>query len=192
MALPPLPSLQESARVKRPVQTMNAFGGNSFGDMFGGGIDWGSVFGGGGGGGGSWDNSPSGTGWGFTPSGGWGIDFSGVGSQGSGFILPGGSGGPSGGDGGIFGPSIGITLPFPGGSSGSGAPGGTSIPGKILGAATGAVSSVLGIPAINWGRIAAFLLGLLLIAGGLYLLKPVQTVVNRSVRGLAETGEVAA
>jgi hypothetical protein len=42
------------------------------------------------------------------------------------------------------------------------------------------------LPSINWGRIAAFLLGLLLIAGGLYLIKDVRTTVNSNVRTLAE------
>lgn len=44
---------------------------------------------------------------------------------------------------------------------------------------------------IDWGRIAAILLGLLLIAGGLYLIKPVQKATNVTVKaaskGLAES-----
>lgn len=54
-----------------------------------------------------------------------------------------------------------------------GSTGGTSIPSKV--------ASMLGIPEINWGRIAAFLLGLLLIAGGIYLIstgKNVTTVIR--------------
>ena len=52
------------------------------------------------------------------------------------------------------------------------------------------------IPPINWGRLAAFLLGLLLIAGGLYLLKPTQQLIikpaKRALKSTAEAGEVAA
>lgn len=146
------------------------------------------------------DYSPSGTGWGFVPDQGWGWDAGGYSaSYGSGFTIGGGAGGGSvpGGGGGfpeiclgtwcVGGGGMTTNVPVPGsGSGGSGGGGATSIPGKIVAAATGAVSTALGIPAINWGRLAAFLLGLLLIGGGLYLLKPVQEVINRSVKGAAE------
>lgn len=69
----------------------------------------------------------------------------------------------------------------PAGGSGSGKT--VSIPSSPLGIATGMLSSLLGIPAINWGRIAAFLLGLILIAGGIYLIKPVQEAVHETIRG---------
>lgn len=36
---------------------------------------------------------------------------------------------------------------------------------------------------VSWSRIAALILGLLLIAGGLYLIKPVQQFVNKSAKG---------
>lgn len=107
------------------------------------------------------------------------------------FTIGGGSGGfgfPGGG-------GIGLGLPpiFGGGSGGSGG-GVTVTPVGIGGAIAGGLSSVLGIPAINWGRIAAFLLGLLLVAGGIYLIKPVQQVVNRTIKtsakGAAEGVEV--
>lgn len=79
------------------------------------------------------------------------------------------------------GPAIGINLPpITVGSGGSK----TTIGGTIAGAAGSALSSALGIPAINWGRIAAFLLGLLLIGGGLYLIKQV----NQSIKVVARTG----
>lgn len=50
-----------------------------------------------------------------------------------------------------------------------------------------AVDPALAAPpsALSVGRIAAFLLGLILIAGGLYLFKPVQEVVNSTVKGAA-------
>lgn len=57
-----------------------------------------------------------------------------------------------------------------------------------------AAGSVLGIPAINWGRIAAFLLGLILIAGGIYLIKPVNEIVAPVVKrgSRAAIGAIAA
>lgn len=97
--------------------------------------------------------------------------------------LPGGGGGGIGFPGGgisIGMPPISIGLPG-GGSSGGGA---TSV--SLGGAVGGALSSVLGIPAINWGRLAAFILGLILIAGGIYLIKPVQQVVNTNVKAGAK------
>lgn len=110
------------------------------------------------------------------------------GNEGCGFFDL-GCGGGIGGGGGIFGgggPTL--TMPPIGGSGGGG--GGTGKVTNVGFSVGGALSSVLGIPAINWGRLAAFLLGLLLIAGGLYLIKPVQQIVNRTVKetasGLAE------
>lgn len=96
-------------------------------------------------------------------------------------INPGGGGGIGGG-----GIGNGPTLTMPpitigGGSGGSGSTGKTTTVG-IGGAIAGGLSSVLGIPAINWGRLAAFLLGLLFIAAGLYLLRPVQQIVNQTVK----------
>jgi hypothetical protein len=42
----------------------------------------------------------------------------------------------------------------------------------------------LGIPGVGatWGRIGAFLVGLILVAGGVYLFKPVQEVVNKTAK----------
>lgn len=40
-----------------------------------------------------------------------------------------------------------------------------------------------GLGGLSWSRIAAFSLGLIFIAGGLYLFKPVQQVVNSTVKG---------
>lgn len=116
-------------------------------------------------------------------------------------FLPGGSIG-----GGLIGfpnPGVGsIGFPLPGtiqiggsnnprgsGSTG-GSSGGSSIPGAVAGVAGRALSSVLGIPSINWGRLATFLLALLLIAGGLYLIKPVQQIVVKPIKRAArEAGE---
>lgn len=108
-------------------------------------------------------------------------------------------GGGGGGDpfGGIFsggGPSIGMP-PI----GGTGNPGNlpkttpVSISGGLSAAipGLGGLSSVLGIPSINWGRLAAFLLGLLLIAGGLYLLRPVQQIVNATVKDTIKGAAVA-
>lgn len=71
-----------------------------------------------------------------------------------------------------------------GGGGGSGGGSGVKVTpvGAGVGPFGGLLSSVLGIPAINWGRIAAFLLGLILIAGGIYLIKPVQNVVNQTIK----------
>jgi hypothetical protein len=48
----------------------------------------------------------------------------------------------------------------------------------------GALGSMLGLGSfsISWGRIAAFLIGLILIAGGLFLLKPTQEIVQSVAR----------
>ncbi len=134
--------------------------------------------------------SPSGDGWGFSPDGGWGIDSSGFGFGGSGFTINpgGGTGGSTGGGfdlwnnlGGIVGGAI------------TGATGG-SVNGPAV-ANTGA-AAINWFSGINWGRIGAFLLGLLLIAGGLYLIKPLQQIVNTTVvrggRALAESTAEAA
>lgn len=48
------------------------------------------------------------------------------------------------------------------------------------------------VPGFSWGRIAAFLLGLLTIGAGLYLLKPVQNIVNQTIRTARQAGEIAA
>lgn len=127
------------------------------------------------------------------PTGGWdalGMDTGSGGSGGYNFALPsitGGGGGSGGGFdlGGVIGGVIsGVTGSLTGGGS-------TQILGSS--SAKSYLSSVLGLPSINWGRIAAFLLGLLLIAGGLYLIKPVQQVVNRTVKETARGAtEVAA
>ncbi len=76
-------------------------------------------------------------------------------------------------------------IPIIGGGSGSGSSGSTAsiLPTAAIGKY---LSTALGIPAINWGRIAAFLLGLLLIAGGIYLTRPGQTIVTSSIRHLSE------
>lgn len=96
---------------------------------------------------------------------------------------------PGGGGGGIgFPPSGGIDLGGgnPASGGGSGRTVGFPLPGGAMGSAIGAggswLSSMLGIPAINWGRIAAFLLGLILIAGGIYLIRPVNQIVNKSAK----------
>ena len=78
---------------------------------------------------------------------------------------------------------------FGGGTSGSGS---TSIRGTS--SSTGMLGGLL--PAINWGRIGAFLLGLLLFGGGLYLIKPINQsvglVVKTAGKKLAETSAGAA
>jgi hypothetical protein len=145
--------------------------------------------------------APSGNGWGFAPDSGWAADFSGFGFNGAGFDFFGFGGGGGGSNpflgGGGGPPGFGNTFPLPGGIEiPIGGGGGVQpVVGTVLGsvgsAVTGAVGSAIGLPAINWGRLAAFLLGLLLIAGGLYLFKPVQQAVNVRVqaaaKGLTET-----
>lgn len=49
---------------------------------------------------------------------------------------------------------------------------------KLFGSATG----LNPLASFSWGRIAAFILGMILIAGGLYMFKPVAEVVNRTVK----------
>lgn len=126
--------------------------------------------------------SPSGNGWGFSPDGGWGLDSSGIGPNGSGFIF-GGGGGSGGQTGGNSGPGYGWDVIFGGGPTGVALGTAAGVVGNLTGGAaqTGSI-----FPSINWGRIGAFLLGLLLIAGGLYLIKPVQQVVNRTGKELAK------
>jgi hypothetical protein len=125
------------------------------------------------------------------------LDFGGFGDGSGGFDI--GIGGgffPIGGGGGGGGPVIGdpgggggisIGLPPIGGTGG----GGTS---TSVSASSGGLFGLL--PAINWGRIAAFLLGLILIAFGLYMIKGVNQAVNvvvkNGARKLAESGEVVA
>lgn len=98
-------------------------------------------------------------------------------------------GGGSGGFGGGFPGGINIgAVPIGGGNPASGGGSGRtissipSIPSSPIGIGTSMLSNLLGIPAINWGRIAAFLLGLILIAGGIYLIRPVNQIVNQSVK----------
>ncbi len=63
-----------------------------------------------------------------------------------------------------------------------------STPVGMAGSATGSMAQAAGsalLGAIPWGRIAAILLGLLLIGGGLYLIKPVQAInVVNGAKGL--------
>lgn len=103
--------------------------------------------------------------------------------------IGGGGGSPIGGGGGFpisdGGGGIHIGGGTPVGSSGGG--GGITLPGGGASSTAASIggtwlSSLLGIPAINWGRIAAFLLGLILIAGGIYLIRPVNQVVNQTVK----------
>lgn len=176
--LPTLPSLSDPPKLQKRSASLNIFGGS---DIFGGGsfpdiggYGIGDPFGIFGGGGGNDGGFPGGFG-----------DI----SIGGGFIGGGiGGGGILGGGGGLgvgqwpplnpieYG---GVYIGGGGGSSGGGGSGkavnvgvGTSLAGP-LGMLTGG---------FDWGRLAAFLLGLLLIAGGLYLLKPVQEVVNGAVK----------
>jgi hypothetical protein len=157
--LPSLPSLSESPQLRHPP-TLNV-------------------------------QAPSGNGWGFTPDGGWGIDSSGYGPQGDGFFGGGGDGGLFGGGGGIFGGGSGgggIVISAPPINVGGGGGSGTISVGGTGGTATNAGFNPFSyLPAINWGRIGAFLLGLLLIAGGLYLIKPVQQVVNRTGKNIGKS-----
>jgi hypothetical protein len=58
---------------------------------------------------------------------------------------------------------------------------GQGVANAILGPAiTGAASAVS--PSFSWTRITAFLLGLILIVGGLFLFKPVQQTVVKAVK----------
>jgi hypothetical protein len=113
------------------------------------------------------------------------------------FEVGGGGGGVpifGGGGGGGFPGSGTINIGLPGNPASGGSGGKTStisLGGSAPAVGYNMLSSLLGIPAINWGRIAAFLLGLILIAGGIYLIKPVQESVNRTIKTGAK-GAVAA
>lgn len=104
---------------------------------------------------------------------------------------------PIGGGGGFGGlPPITIIAPVGGGGTAGGGGKSGGVGGTVGSAAGSLLSSVLGLPAINWGRIAAFLLGLLFIAGGIYLTKTAQRSIKvvsghaqRAAQLLAETGE---
>ena len=83
----------------------------------------------------------------------------------------------------------------------------TSSPTSGLGSILGQAGSFLGGPitaagsgnlfggnllgGISYGRIGAFLLGLILIAGGIYLFKPAQTIINTTLKSGAKTGALA-
>lgn len=95
------------------------------------------------------------------------FDFGGGFGPGPGTI---GTGGPVGGPGG----GGGVVISLPGGGGSGGFTGGATSASTL-----GLASWFLGI---DWGRIAAFLLGLLLIAGGIYLIKPVQQAINVTVK----------
>lgn len=104
-----------------------------------------------------------------------------IGSPGGGFPGPG---------------TIGIGVPI-GGTGATGSTGGTSGSGSFYPAtavnwASDAAGALLGL---DWGRIAAFLLGLILIAGGIFLIKTVRqqvtVVVKHGARLAAEAGEAA-
>ena len=123
--------------------------------------------------------------------GGFPTDFWGFGDIGDfftgGFVSGRGPTSPSGGTGPevtwpTIGPEFGITFPTIGGVAGT--VGGAV--GSAIGAATGLGPVYQAITNIDWLRIACFILGLILIAGGLYLLKPVQEVVNTTVSREAE------
>lgn len=85
-------------------------------------------------------------------------------------------------------PPIGGTTGSTGGTSGSG----SFYPATAVNWASDAAGALLGL---DWGRIAAFLLGLILIAGGIFLIRTVRqqvTVVTKHVGRLAaEAGEAA-
>jgi hypothetical protein len=102
--------------------------------------------------------------------------------------------------GGAGGGNIGISFPGPGGGGGSG---GGGVPPILVRAgqnqagataSTGSTSnaSLISWPSINWGRIGAFLLGLILIAAGLYLLKPIQQFVKTTVKTAGKAAAHAA
>lgn len=128
--------------------------------------------------------SPSGNGWGFTPDRGWDFDpawDSFAASTGGGGGFPGGQGsggGPGGGPG--FTWDLGLGGVTVGSSNG---PGGTTVTGTPGGVRNTVSSLTDWFGSIPWARIAAFLLGLLLIVGGIYLTKPVQQTVIKSVKG---------
>lgn len=107
-------------------------------------------------------------------------------------LLPGGG---TTGTGGTFpGPGT-ISIGFPGtsGSSGSSGGGGGGVNATEAAYATSAAGWLLGL---DWGRIAAFLLGLIFIIGGIFLIKEVrQTVVvagKHVGKAVATAGEAAA
>lgn len=104
--------------------------------------------------------------------------------------IGGGGGGGFPGGGGI---QIGIPPIGSGGNPASGGGSGktVSLPSTPLGVGASMLSNLLGIPAINWGRIAAFLLGLILIAGGIYLIRPVNQIVNTTVKRSAKAALAA-
>jgi len=80
--------------------------------------------------------------------------------------------------------------------SGIGTSGSTTSPGSILGSIFGTtplglVGSLTG-NAFSFARLGSFLLGLILIAGGIFLFRPVQTVVKETVRTGKQLAGVAA
>ena len=65
---------------------------------------------------------------------------------------------------------------------------GPSFLGSVLDGIVGAPVSTLGtLFGVPWSRIGAFLLGLIIIAGAIYLFKPVQNVVNKTAVTAAKT-----
>jgi hypothetical protein len=99
--------------------------------------------------------------------------------------------------GGIFSNTNPITLPSqPSSTSGpsglqtdSGNTASTSGLGSAIGSLASKAASIFGSPA---AQIGAFLLGLILIAGALYLFKPVQNVVNSTIKRGAKVAAIAA
>ena len=67
-------------------------------------------------------------------------------------------------------------------SPATGAPSGPGLIDKAKAALSGATSFALFGPGVSWGRAGAFFLGFIVIAGALYLFKPVQEVVNSTAR----------
>jgi len=87
-----------------------------------------------------------------------------------------------------------LSSPLGTGPTQSGALSPTSITGALNSALStaGSVANLLAgnplgatglIPGFSWGRVGTFVAGLIVIAGGIYLFKPVQNIVNSSARG---------
>ncbi len=132
--------------------------------------------------------APSGNGWGFTPDRGWGFDgytnYDGFVTGGGGI---GGGGLPGGqGSGGGSGPGYTWDIGIGGVTVGAGGGGTVGTPGGVRNTTQQVTNAVTGLwTGIPWSRVAAFLLGLLLILGAIYLMRPVQQFVQQTARNAA-------
>src|SRR5574337_481095 len=88
---------------------------------------------------------------------------------------------------------LGVSADTPVSSTGANSPApGAGSSGPTASSITSSISNVLNpFSGFSPGRLGAFILGLILIAGGIYLFKPVQEVVNESVRSGVKAAALA-